>query len=91
LTEVLSKPQRRVRSEKFILDRLRQNRAQCPRNPSHGAYLQPFRATARHEVSAVGPSQRRDLPGSKRREYMTREIGTVERELDLIRIGGQVD
>ena len=55
--KIFAKTQRRVCGQEFVFDRLRQDRAERPRNAAHRRGLQPFSATRRHEHAAIRPTQ----------------------------------
>ncbi len=77
--QVPPETERRIRRQKFVFDRLRQDRAQRPGDPANRVTLSPF---ARHAVTRSRQSARRSAPPgvAKRREDVLLEIAFVERD-----------
>jgi hypothetical protein len=76
--QIPAQAQRRIRGQQLVFDRLRQDRAQRPRDPADGRRLQSLRTARRDELAAVGTAQRANLTRSERRQDVQREMAVVE-------------
>src|SRR6267143_4652213 len=80
LTKVLAHPQRWIRGQNFVLDRLREDGAERARDGTHRRNLQAFRAAIEHQLATVHAPQVADLPIPERRQNVLREMSVVERD-----------